>query len=86
MADPIVMTGGPTVMTDDLTVTMGEPTVTIVGRTGVIGHIETAGLIETIGHIATIVGATGMRILTIARGAGLAIVPGITAVADIPTS
>jgi len=77
--------------------TMGDPTVTIVGRTEMIGRIETAGHIEaadhieTIGHTATtgrtvtIVGATGMMILTTASGADLVVVPDITAIAGIMT-
>lgn len=64
---------------------MDDPTVTMVGRTGKIGHIETKGLIGMKGHTATIVDAIGMTILTIVRGAGLATVPEVIAVAGTMT-
>jgi hypothetical protein len=64
---------------------MDDPTVTTVGRTGTIGHIETRGLIEMIGHTATIVDAIVTTIPTVARGAGLATVPEVIAVASIMT-
>jgi len=81
MVDPIVMTG--------------DPTVTIAGRIemiGMIGHIETSHIetmgdtVVIIGDTAMIKGTTGMTILTIARGADLAIIPGITVAADIMTT
>ena len=64
---------------------MDDPTVMMVGRTGTIGLIETGGLIEMIGHTATIIGTIGMTILTVARGAGLAIVPEVIAAAGTMT-
>ena len=84
MVDPITTTVDPTVMTDDPAAMTGDPIVTIVG-TGMIGRIGT-GHIETTGHTATIVDATGTTILTIARGAGLAIVLDTTAVVGIMTT
>jgi len=72
-------------------IVMGDTTVTIAGRIGMIGHIETC-LIGTIGDTAVIIGdtamiigTTGMTILTIAKGADLAIIPDIIMAAGIMT-
>jgi len=64
---------------------MGDPIVMMVARTGTIGHIETGSPIEMIGRTATIIGTIGTTILTVARGAGLAIVPEVIAVAGTMT-